>query len=150
MEKPKTKVEIPVLAAGSSNSSKMSKEFTIRAIEAKLKSLEQRADDFVINKTTDSEPPLIQRYQYNKNSNERGSSSASSHGSKYNSSKGKYSSGPYNTHQRRHKRWTPESLSISLSLSKPLTSITLTVVIVFIWIYSSTITKTNVLNVYHF
>lgn len=100
MEKPKTKVDIPVLAAGSSHSSKMSKEFTIRAIEAKLKSLEQRTDDFVINKTTDSEPPLIQKYQYNKN--ERGSSSATSHGMKYNSSK--YSTGPYNKHQRRQKR----------------------------------------------
>lgn len=104
MEKPKTKVEIPVLAAGSSNSSKMSKEFTIRAIEAKLKSLEQRPEDFVINKTTDSEPPLIQKYQYNKNSNERGSSGATSQGTKYSSSKGKYSTGPYNKHQRRHNR----------------------------------------------
>lgn len=104
MEKPRTKVEIPVLAAGSSNSSKMSKEFTIRAIEAKLKSLEQHSDDLVINRGTDSEPPLIQKYQYNKNSNERGSSSTMSQGTKYNSSKGKFSSGPYNKHQRRQKR----------------------------------------------
>lgn len=104
MEKPKTKVEIPVLAAGASNSTKMSKEFTIRAIEAKLKSLEQRSDDFVINKTTESEPPLIQKYQYNKNSSERGSGSSMSQGTKYNLSKGKYSSGPYNKHQRHHKR----------------------------------------------
>lgn len=104
MEKPRTKVDIPVLAAGASQSSKMSKEFTIRAIEAKLKSLEQRTDDFVINKSTDTEPPLIQKYQYNKNSNERGSSSATSHGMKYSSSKAKYSTGPYNKHQRRQKR----------------------------------------------
>lgn len=103
MEKPKTKVDIPVLAAGSSHSSKMSKEFTIRAIEAKLKSLEQHADDFVINKTTDSEPPLIQKYQYNKNSNERGSG-GTSQGMKYNSTRGKHSSGPYNRHQRHHRR----------------------------------------------
>lgn len=79
----------------------MSKAFTIRAIEAKLKALENKADDLVINKPNDCEVPLIQKYQYNKNNAERGGTTSQTN--KY-SSKGKYSSGPYNKHQRRHKR----------------------------------------------
>lgn len=100
MEKPKQKIEIPVLAAGASTSLKHSKEFTIKAIEAKLKTLESKADDLEINKTTTNEMPLIQKYQYNKNGPER----MNDRGTKFMTSKGKYSSGPYNRHQRRHKR----------------------------------------------
>lgn len=92
-------MDIPILAAGSSNASKVSKEFTIRAIEAKLKSLEQEKDDLVINKTTDNEPPLIQKYQYNKNNPDRGSHG--SQNSKYNN-KRRYHSDPYG--KRRHQR----------------------------------------------
>lgn len=97
MGKPKSKVEIPALAAGASNITKMSKECTIRAIEAKLKSLEQHDDDFEINRTADNVPPPIQKYQFNKNSDRN------SDNNRYSTNR-KYSSGPYNKHQRRHKR----------------------------------------------
>lgn len=77
MEKTKPKIEIPVLAAGSSLSSsseprKISKEVTIQAIEAKLKSLETSKNDFEINKTIVNEMPMIYKYQYNKISSENG------------------------------------------------------------------------------
>lgn len=68
-EKPKP-VDIPALAAGSSSNIKptnMDKKSTIQAIEAKLKSLECRtSSEFELNKTSSHEPPLIQRYQFNK------------------------------------------------------------------------------------
>ncbi|KAJ6632968.1 putative RNA-binding protein 18, partial [Pseudolycoriella hygida] len=69
LDKPKPKVTIPVLAAGSSTREplKISKEITIQAIEAKLKMLESKADDLEINKTRLDEVPLIHKYQFNKN-----------------------------------------------------------------------------------
>lgn len=101
MDRPKVKVEIPALAAGTSNSSKMSKELTIKAIEAKLKSLENQSDDLVINQTSETDVPLIQKYQYNKN-NGPGNSTAAGSGRKFGT---RYPSGPYNRNQRRpHKR----------------------------------------------
>lgn len=101
MEKPKTKVEIPALAAGTSNSSKMSKELTIKAIEAKLKSLESQKDNFVINQTSEREVPLIQKYQFNKNnSNERGHNIGGGSSRQF----GQRKTGPYNRNQRRPKR----------------------------------------------
>lgn len=87
------------MAAGASSSSKMSKELTIKAIEAKLKALESRADDFVINKTNDGEVPLIQKYQYNKNGGSERSSSTMQSNRKYQSRPR-----PFDRHQRRHKR----------------------------------------------
>lgn len=101
MDKPKTKVEIPVLAAGTLNSSKMSKELTIKAIEAKLKALESQTDDFVINQTSDREIPLIQKYQFNKNGDRQNNSSTAGSSKKFGQ---RHSSGPYNRNQRRHKR----------------------------------------------
>lgn len=45
----------------------MDKKSTIQAIEAKLKSLEcGTSSDFELNKTSSLEPPIIQRYQFNK------------------------------------------------------------------------------------
>lgn len=96
MDKPKTKVEIPALAAGTSHSNKLSKELTIKAIEAKLKSLENQSDDFIINQTSEGEIPLIQRYQFNKNApSDRSSNTNGKFGTR---------NRPYNQHQRRHKR----------------------------------------------
>lgn len=89
-----------MLAAGASTSTKHSKEFTIKAIEAKLKALESKADDLEINKTTSSEVPLIYKYQYNKASSDR----PNDRSMKLIANKGKYSTGPYNRHQRRNKR----------------------------------------------
>lgn len=101
MERPKIKVEIPALAVGTSNSTKMSKELTIKAIEAKLKALENQSDELVINQTSDSNVPLIQKYQYNKN-NVGGNSNNMAIGPNR-----RYTNGPYNRNQRRpHKRWT--------------------------------------------
>lgn len=102
MGKPKTKVEIPALAAGTSHSGKMSKELTIRAIEAKLKALENQSDDLVINQTSDREIPLIQKYQYNKNG-DRGNTSTST-GTNNKKFSSRPPSGPYNRNQRRHHR----------------------------------------------
>lgn len=99
MDKPKTKVEIPVLAAGTSHSSKMSKELTIKAIEAKLKSLESQTDDLVINHTSEREIPLIQKYQFNVG-NDRGNNIGGGSSKQFGTRK----PGPYNRNQRRHKR----------------------------------------------
>lgn len=104
IEKPRVKIDIPVLAAGGASTSsnepkKLSKETTIQAIEAKLKSLESRNDDFVINKTISNELPIIQKYQFNKtNANEN--TGSSNKNMKY-TSKSRYTSNPYN---KRHKR----------------------------------------------
>lgn len=82
IERPKPKIEIPVLAAGSSStsdSSKISNEIAIQAIEAKLKLLENREaiDDFEINKTSTNQTPLIKKYQYNKDSQQNASGKVS-------------------------------------------------------------------------
>lgn len=98
MEKPKTKVQIPALAAGTSATGKLSKELTIKAIEAKLKSLEQQSDNLVINQTSESEIPLIQKYQFNKNNTGKSSSSSIGINKKY--TRG----GPYQRNQRRGRR----------------------------------------------
>ena len=98
MEKPKTKIDIPVLAAGSSSSEprKLSKEITIQAIEAKLKMLENKNIDLEINKTINNEAPLIHKYQYNKNSDgSSGQSGKNSMANKY-TSKSRYTQRPYN------------------------------------------------------
>lgn len=100
MDKPKSKVEIPALAAGTSNSSRLSKELTIKAIEAKLKALESQSDDLVINQTSDREVPLIQKYQFNKNGGaDRNNATTSTMGAK------KFGrNGPYNRNQRPYNR----------------------------------------------
>lgn len=109
LEKPRPKIEIPVLAAGSSSSTsssssepkKFSKEITIQAIEAKLRALESKSDDFVINKTSSNEMPIIQKYQYNKNATENSSSISSNKNHTKYGSKSRYTNKPYN---KRHKR----------------------------------------------
>lgn len=98
MDRPKSKVEIPALQAGSSNNGRMSKESTIKAIEAKLKALENQADDLVINQSLDG-VPLIQKYQYNKNG-DGASSSSSANTRKFNSRPSR----PYQRQQRRPRR----------------------------------------------
>lgn len=100
MGKPKVKVEIPALAAGTSNSNRMSKELTIKAIEAKLKALENQSDDLVINQTSDREVPLIQKYQFNKNGDRSNATTATS-SNKFGT---RNTSGPYSRNQRHHKR----------------------------------------------
>lgn len=82
----------------------MSKEYTIQAIEAKLKTLENKSDDFEVNKTSTNEVPLIQRYQYNKNAEKQGGPQ----NNKYSMTRGKYSSAPYNRRQRHPRRWDVE------------------------------------------
>ncbi|KAG4066701.1 hypothetical protein HA402_007337 [Bradysia odoriphaga] len=100
IEKPKQKISIPVLEAGSSSNEplKVSKEITIQAIEAKLKMLESKADDFEINKTASDEVPLIHKYQFNKN-NVGDLKSSTKQSTKYNT-KTRYN----NLHHKRHKR----------------------------------------------
>lgn len=75
LERPKPKIEIPALTVGTSSKSSADKTNTqltakdaaIRALEAKLKQLESNKLEFDFNKsTTTNEPPLIQKYQYNK------------------------------------------------------------------------------------
>lgn len=97
-DKAKAKVEIPALAVGTSNNGRMSKESTIKAIEAKLKALESNADDLVINQGTDSGIPLIQRYQYNKNNGIGGAAGTSTNNLR------KFHSRPYQRNQRRPRR----------------------------------------------
>lgn len=100
LEKPKPKVTIPVLAVGSSSKEapKLSKAITIQAIEAKLKMLESKPDDFEINKTTTDEVPLIHKYQFNKN-NVADLKSSTKTLTKY-GTKTRYN----NSHHKRHKR----------------------------------------------
>lgn len=68
----KPKIEIPALTAGASgtgsstNSARANREAQIRALEAKLKQLESSDPEFEINKTASTDPPLIQKYQFNK------------------------------------------------------------------------------------
>lgn len=81
----------------------MSKELTIKAIEAKLKALESQSDDFVINQNSEREVPLIQKYQFNKTGGDRMNNAigAAGNNKKFNT---RHTSGPYNRNQRRHKR----------------------------------------------
>lgn len=102
MDKPKPKVEIPALGAGTSNTGKMSKEVTIKAIEAKLKALENQSDDLVINQTSANDIPLIQKYQFNKNNTNNSTTNSNLMNKKYHHSR--HSNRPYNRDQRRHKR----------------------------------------------
>lgn len=88
------------MAAGTSNSSKLSKELTIKAIEAKLKALETQSDDLIINQMSDHEVPLIQKYQFNKNG-DRGTTTSTGPNKKFTT---RPPTGPYNRNQRRHKR----------------------------------------------
>ncbi|XP_055534027.1 probable RNA-binding protein 18 [Wyeomyia smithii] len=69
MEKTKPKIQIPALAGGSKTSSGglASQQTKIQALEAKLKLMESRSDDLVINKSITGEKPIIEKYQYNKN-----------------------------------------------------------------------------------
>lgn len=98
LDRSKTKIEIPALAAGASTSNKMSKEFTIQAIEAKLRMLESRKDDFEVNRSATDEPPLIQRYQYNKSTEKPGQSH--SHNNRMNSGRTR----PYDRRPRQQRR----------------------------------------------
>lgn len=106
LERPKPKIEIPVLAAGASKDRKISKEVAIQAIEAKLKMLENKSDDFEINKTSATEIPLIQKYQYNKMSGGGNTdpSSKQQTSSRYHYTKSRQSSRPYNKTQRHSRR----------------------------------------------
>lgn len=97
------------MAAGSSTSTipqsetrKVSKKTTIEAIEAKLKMLENRSDDFVLNRPTliTNEQPLIQKYQFNKNAPMSTTTAKMPSSIKYNS-KIRTMGNPYH---KRHKR----------------------------------------------
>ncbi|XP_055592218.1 probable RNA-binding protein 18 isoform X2 [Uranotaenia lowii] len=73
MERTKPKLQIPALAGGSKAgpSGPMSQQTKIQALEAKLKMMESRTDDLVINKNISGERPIIERYQYNKGDNQQ-------------------------------------------------------------------------------
>lgn len=101
LERPKPKIDIPVLAAGASKDQKISKEIAIQAIEAKLRSLESKRDDFEVNKTLAEETPLIQKYQYNKSGE---CSSKTNTSSRHHFTKHRSSSKPYNKNQRHTRR----------------------------------------------
>lgn len=95
LEKPKVRLDIPALAAGGSSNSeprKMSTEITIQAIEAKLKALENNPDDLEINQSANMAPPLIHKYQFNKNA----SADSKNNPSNRYTSKSRYTTGPYN------------------------------------------------------
>ncbi|XP_053658098.1 probable RNA-binding protein 18 [Anopheles marshallii] len=72
-DRTKPKIEIPCLAGGSKGGTNgpLSQQTKIQALEAKLKMLESRSDDLVINKSSTSERPIIERYQYNINQPQR-------------------------------------------------------------------------------
>ncbi|KFB51319.1 AGAP012137-PA-like protein [Anopheles sinensis] len=72
-DKSKPKIEIPCLAGGSKGGANgpLSQQTKIQALEAKLKMLESRSDDLIINKSTTAERPIIERYQYNINQPQR-------------------------------------------------------------------------------
>uniref|UniRef100_A0A182WD72 RRM domain-containing protein n=1 Tax=Anopheles minimus TaxID=112268 RepID=A0A182WD72_9DIPT len=72
-DRAKPKIEIPCLAGGSKGGTNgpLSQQTKIQALEAKLKMLESRSDDLVINKSATSERPIIERYQYNINQPQR-------------------------------------------------------------------------------
>ncbi|XP_021706285.1 probable RNA-binding protein 18 isoform X2 [Aedes aegypti] len=73
MEKTKPKLQIPALAGGSKAgpSGPMSQQTKIQALEAKLKMMESRSDDLIINKSATGERPIIEKYQYNKNQSQQ-------------------------------------------------------------------------------
>lgn len=97
LQRPKPRIEIPALGSGR-REEKISKTEAIRAIEAKLKTLERQTDDNLeLNNTgRDSNVPFIQRYQYNK---DRDSMQHMGMHGKYSKSK---SNAPY--HQQHPKR----------------------------------------------
>lgn len=114
LERPKPRIEIPALGTGK-REGKVSKEETIRAIEAKLKSLERRSeDDLELNairgegSSGASQIPFIQRYQFNKDRDSCNSSMNTAnqrHGhSSSNRSFTKPAGGPYNRNQRPKRR----------------------------------------------
>ncbi len=83
-EKPKPKVEIPVLAAGSSNKSSTDKMSKIKQLEERLKQLEEQQssnDDLIITNASvaPNESPLIKKYQFNKVPPQSAGNSGSSH-----------------------------------------------------------------------
>ncbi|KAH8394110.1 hypothetical protein KR215_007754 [Drosophila sulfurigaster] len=100
LQKPKPRIEIPALGTGR-REEKISKTEAIRAIEAKLKTLERQADDNLELNTTGREPNVsfIQRYQFNKDRDTL-QRSAGLHG-KYSKSK---SSAPYHHHRPPHSK----------------------------------------------
>jgi len=63
LDKPKTKIEIPALAGAKKDDKKISRQTAIQAIEAKLKTMNESAEDFELNKPLDDAPSLIQQYQ---------------------------------------------------------------------------------------
>ncbi|XP_032593839.1 probable RNA-binding protein 18 isoform X1 [Drosophila grimshawi] len=67
LQRPKPRIEIPALGSGK-REEKISKAEAIRAIEAKLKTLERQTDDNLELNPIGREPnvPFIQRYQFNK------------------------------------------------------------------------------------
>ncbi|XP_058828923.1 probable RNA-binding protein 18 [Topomyia yanbarensis] len=69
MERTKPKLQIPALAGGSKAgpSGPVSQQTKIQALEAKLKMMESRSDDLIINKSINGEKAIIEKYQYNKN-----------------------------------------------------------------------------------
>lgn len=99
LDKKNSRYDIPALAGASTSAqTKRSKEYTIQAIEAQLKALESKQEDFVVNRTTVNEVPLVRRYQFNKNVEGTGQHNTS----KFGITRNKYSSGPYD--RRRHPR----------------------------------------------
>ncbi|XP_058461193.1 probable RNA-binding protein 18 [Malaya genurostris] len=68
MEKTKPKLQIPALAGGSKAgpSGPVSQQTKIQALEAKLKLMESRSDDLIINKSITNEKAIIEKYQFNK------------------------------------------------------------------------------------
>ncbi|KAH8405915.1 hypothetical protein KR222_006346 [Zaprionus bogoriensis] len=98
LQRPKPRIEIPALGSGR-REEKISKTEAIRAIEAKLKTLERQTDDILEFNTLgrESNAPFIQRYQFNKDRDSL--HHAGPHGGKYSKFK---SSAPY--HRQHPKR----------------------------------------------
>uniref|UniRef100_A0A1A9ZLP3 RRM domain-containing protein n=1 Tax=Glossina pallidipes TaxID=7398 RepID=A0A1A9ZLP3_GLOPL len=102
LERPKPKIKIPALGTGK-REGKISKEEAIRAIEQKLKILENHADDDLeldqIGSSGGPQIPLIQKYQFNK---DRDSSTNMTIQRRHYHHK--LNAGPYTRHQRPKRR----------------------------------------------
>ncbi|KAL9879000.1 putative RNA-binding protein 18 isoform 2-T2 [Glossina fuscipes fuscipes] len=102
LERPKPKIKIPALGTGK-REGKISKEEAIRAIEQKLKILENHADDDLeldqIGSSGGPQVPLIQKYQFNK---DRDSSTNMAIQRRHYHHK--LNAGPYTRHQRPKRR----------------------------------------------
>uniref|UniRef100_A0A1A9X028 Uncharacterized protein n=1 Tax=Glossina brevipalpis TaxID=37001 RepID=A0A1A9X028_9MUSC len=102
LERPKPKIKIPALGTGK-REGKISKEEAIRAIEQKLKILENHTDEDLeldqIGSSGGPQVPLIQKYQFNKDRDSNTNMTIQRRHYHH-----KSNTGPYTRHQRPKRR----------------------------------------------